>query len=260
MTRRILLWLFVLTALLALACVKRSQTGETHVGRGEPFRTGQMAFDEFFEDVNTLQRDTKSIKPDEAKALGRIGTVLGLSQPSVQTVFVGVKERVRTFAEAKKGKAFFVLEGIDDHGRPLPGKQITVTASGPRGRAAAKDAQDFAAALDEAAKGVGQLADKTYPMAEKARHRISEADRLRAQIDSEFSSNNKRQEVEREIDAAKKVLADIAQTCDQASAATSGFLVDSRQLFASVAVSKKGKAKKTGGKRSKAPADADFNP
>jgi hypothetical protein len=264
MKTKILLALCLAFALASAACVKRAQVGETHVGRGELFRTGQVAFDEFFEDVNVLQRDTKTIKGDQSKALASIGKLMSLSDPSAKTVFVAVKERARKLAESKKGKAFLVLDGIDDHGRTQPGKQVTVIASAGRGQAAPKDAQELAAALDEAAKGEGQIAEKTFPMAEKAKRRTNEADRLRAQVDAEFSSKSKREEVERELDSAKRVLAEIAVKSDEAATSAAGFLHDMQQTFAALAESKgkakgKGGAKAGGGKAGK-PAGADFNP
>jgi hypothetical protein len=264
MKTKILLALCVAFALTSVACVKRAEVGETHVGRGELFRTGQVAFDEFFEDVNALQKDAKTIKGEQTRALANVGKLMNLSDPSVQTVFVAAKERARKLAEAKKGKAFLVLDGIDDHGRVQPGKQVTVTATGARGQTAPKDAQELAAALDEAAKGEGQIAEKTFPMAEKAKRRTGEADRLRAQVDAEFSSKGKREEVERELDSAKKALAEIAVKCDEASTSAAGFLHDTQQTFASLAESKgKGKGKggaKAGGAKGGAKAAGDFNP
>jgi hypothetical protein len=272
MTRKILLPFCLLFSLLMVACVKKAQVGETHVARGEMYRTGQVAFDEFFEDVNVLQKETKTIKEEETKALGNVAKVLGLNEPSAQTVFVAVKERARKLAESKKGKAFMALEGIDDHGRPQPGKQVTVTATGPYGQTAPKEVKELAAALDQAAKAEGQLAERTFPMADKAKRRSTEAARLRAQVDAEFTSKAKREEVEREIDAAAKVLVDVAQKCEAASASASGFLRDTQQAFASAAETK-GKGKGKGGAKAGVPAKkpaaetkapggpgADFNP
>jgi hypothetical protein len=215
--------------------------------------------------VNVLQRDAKTIKIEENNALAKTAKFFSLSDPSAQTVFVAVKERARKLAEAKKGKGFFALEGIDDHGRVQPGKQITVTASGWRGLTTPKEAQELAAALDEAAKGEGQIAEKTFPMAEKAKRRMTEADKLRAQVDAEFSAQGKRQEVERELDSATKALADISQKCDEASTSSSGFLRDTQQTFVSFAESAKGKGKgkggaKAGGQAKKAAPGAEFNP
>ena len=263
-----ILWLFVFAfAVVTAACVKQQQVAETHVSRGELFRTGNVAFDEFFEDVNALQKDTKTIKEEEGKAVAGVGKLLNLSSPTAASVFVAAKEKARQLAESKKNKAFLKLEGIDDQGRPQPGKQITVTAFALKGLPVNKDAQDLAAALDGASKAEGQLSERVFPLADKAKRRTSEADKLRALVETEFSSSNKRAEVERELDDAKKALADIAKLTEEASASASGFLRDSRQAFALLAEAKtKGKGKagaKAGEKAAKPPSGSgggDFNP
>jgi hypothetical protein len=250
MQKKTLLPLLLALALLSSACVKKAQVGGTHVGRGELFRTGTVAFDEFFEDVNALQKETKAINEEQTKALARIGTLLSLSDPKAGTVFVAVKEKARAFAEAKKTKVFFKVEGVDDQGRPQPGKQVTVTAAGGRGQPVPKDAQDLVAALDEASKAEGQIAERFLPLTDKAKRRTSEAEKLRAQVDAEFSSAAKREEVERELDEAKKVLVDVAQRCDEASVSATGFLRDTQQTFAAMSETKgkvKGKAAAKGG-------------
>jgi len=227
-TMRVPLWIAL--CLLFAACVKRADVGDSHVGRGELYKTGNASYDEFFEDVHGLQADAKTIEEEQKKALGPVAQALGVSEPAPDRLIDLIRERASKLAESKKGKVALTLEGIDEQGRAQPGKAIVVAAA--QGQTLPKEAQDFVAALDASAKAEGRMVDRVAPLAEKAKKRSAIADSLLKSTEQEFVSREKRAEVKRELEVSKDLLAGIAQRSEQAADSAAKFLRETQQSLA----------------------------
>ena len=180
--------------------------GETHVGKEELYKTGNFDFDEFFEDVYGLQGSAKAIVGDEKAARAPLGQALGVGETSIDRMLEVLRDKAEEYAQSKN-RVHFAIEGTDDQGKPLAGKQIEVTPSAAKGRAVPKDAADFAAALEQMAQKEGQVWEKYAPLPDRSKRLAEKSDALRSSIDKELASlsKDKRSEVERELKAAKGV-------------------------------------------------------
>jgi hypothetical protein len=206
--------------------------GETHVGKEELYKTGNFDFDEFFEDVYGLQGSAKAIVGDEKAARAPLGQALGVGETSIDRMLEVLRDKADEYAQGKN-RVHFAVEGTDDQGKPLAGKQIEVTPSAAKGRPVPKDAADLAAALQQMAQKEGQVWEKYGPLPDRSKRLAEKADALRATIDKELASlsKDKRAEVERELKAAKLVSEQIGELSDKVVANAVKFIKKSNELL-----------------------------
>jgi hypothetical protein len=163
-----------------------------------------------------------------------------------------LKDKADEFAQSKN-RVHFAIEGLDDQGKPRAGTQISVTPSAAKGRTVPKEGTEFATALEQTARGEAQVWDKYGPVPDKGRRLTERAETLRGSIDTEFASKAKREEVRRELEAAKTVIGQIVERTDKVVTSSTTFLKQGNELLAAAATAEikppakgaKGKSGKT---------------
>jgi len=217
-------------------CGGSVNVGETHVGKEELFKTGNFTYDEYFEDVNGLQGSSKKAVEDEKAARVALGLALGTGETSMDRILELLKDKAEELAQSKN-RVHFALEGLDDQAKPGAGKQITVTTTAAKGRAVPKEAADLAAAMEQTAKAEGQVWEKYGPMPEKAKHLTERGDTLQGTVGTEFesASKDKREEVYRELKAAKTIVAEIGDRCEKVVSNPTKFFKQGNDLLIAAA-------------------------
>jgi len=202
-----------------------SKVSETHVGREETYRTGNFDYDEFFEDVTALQASAKNASEDEKTARAPLSRELGITEGSLDRVLEDLKTKADELAQSKN-RIHLVVDNVDDKGLPLPGKTVAVTPTAAKGKFVTKDAAEFANALQQTAKMEGQVWEKYGPLPDKGRRLSEKADALRGSVPADFASapKAKRDEVLRELEAAKLICNEIAQRCGEVVGTATKFL------------------------------------
>jgi hypothetical protein len=236
---KVVVWLALAGAPLLSAlsgCGGAVNVGETHVGKEELFKTGNFNYDEFFEDVYGLQGSAKKAVDDEKAARVPLGQALGVGETSMDRLLEVLKGKADELAQSKN-RVHFAIDGLDDQAKPAAGKQITVTSTAAKGRTVPKDATDLGSAIEQTAKSEGQVWEKYGPMPEKARHLGERADTLQTSVSTEFESAKKdqREEVYRELKAAKTVAAEIAERCDKVAGNATKFFKQGSDLLTAAA-------------------------
>jgi hypothetical protein len=209
---------------------------ETHVGKEELFKTGSFDYDEFFEDVYGLQGSGKAIANDEKSARAPLSQALGVGETSIDRLLEVLRDKAGEFAQSKN-RVHFAIEGGDDQGRPLAGKSIEVTPSAAKGRAVPKEATDFASALAQTADKEGQVWEKYAPLAERGKRLEEKADALVGSLEKEFASSTseKREEIRRELKAAKLVSSQIGELAEKVVNNSLKFVKQSGELLTAAA-------------------------
>src|SRR5262249_45925908 len=139
-----------------------------------------------------------------------------------------------------------------DQGKPAAGKPIEIKPTS-KGKAVPKDAGDFASALEQTAKAEAELWEKYGPMADKSHRMGDKVMALNETVDRDFASKEKKQEVRRELGAARVVLKDIGDHADQIVASALKFLRDTNEGLTAAANAEPKKNKKAKPARSGAP-------
>ena len=213
-----------------------ANVGETHVGKQELYRTGNFDYDEFFEDVHGLQDSAKAIVADEKAARVPLGQVLGIGETSIDRMLEVLRDKAEEFAQSKN-RVHFAIEGVDDQGKPLAGQQVTVTPSAAKGKQVPKDAGEFAAGLEQMAQKEGQVWEKYAPLPVRSKRLVEKADALKGSLEKEFEKTpkEKRDEIGRELSAAKQVSADIGELSEKVVANSLKFIKQSGELLTAAA-------------------------
>jgi hypothetical protein len=226
------------TALLgAPGCGGQSvNMAETHVGKEELFKTGNFDYDEFFEDVYGLQGSAKAIVGDEKAARAPLGQALGVGETSIDRMLEVLRDKADEFAQSKN-RVHFAIDGIDDQGKPLAGKTIEVTPSAAKGRAVPKEATDFASALAQMAQKEGQVWEKYAPLPDRSKRLIEKSDALLGGVEKEFATlaREKKEEIQRELKAAKTVTEQIGELSEKVVANSVKFIKQSGELLTAAA-------------------------
>ncbi|HEX9297119.1 MAG TPA: hypothetical protein VF881_14850 [Polyangiaceae bacterium] len=209
---------------------------DTHVGRGEPYHTGNFNYDEFFEDVYGLQGSAKNVAEEEKAARAPLGQALGTGETSMDRMLDVLKEKADELAQ-NKNRVHIAFDGVDGEGKPLAGKQITVSATAAKGRAVPKEATELAQGLEQTAQKEGQIWEKYGPVPEKGKKLADKADSLIGSLETEFATSRKekREEIEHELKAAKQVSEDIGERCEKVVATATKFLKQSGEVVTAAA-------------------------
>ena len=225
------------TALGAPGCGGASvNMAETHVGKEELFKTGNFDYDEFFEDVYGLQGSSKAIVGDEKAARASLGQALGVGETSIDRMLEVLRDKAEELAQSKN-RVHFAIDGIDDQGKPLAGKTIEVTPSAAKGRAVPKEATDLASALEQMAQKEGQVWEKYAPIPDRSKRLVEKADALLGSVEKEFASltREKKEEIQRELKAAKAVSEQIGELSEKVVANSVKFIKQSGELLTAAA-------------------------
>jgi hypothetical protein len=229
--------LSVAAALGAAGCGGPSvNMADTHVGKEELFKTGNFDYDEFFEDVYGLQGSSKAIVADEKAARAPLGQALSIGETSLDRLLEVLRDKADDLAQSKN-RVHFAIEGVDDQGKPLAGKQVEVTASAAKGHAVPKEASDLASALEQTAQKEGQVWEKYAPLPDRSKRLAEKATALLGSLEKDFATltTEKRAEIERELRAAKAVSEQIGDLSEKVVANSVKFIKQSGDLLTAAA-------------------------
>ncbi len=229
--------LSVAAALGAAGCGgPRVNMADTHVGKEELFKTGNFDYDEFFEDVHGLQGSAKAIVADEKSARAPLGQALNIGETSLDRMLEVLRDKADDLAQSKN-RVHFAIEGVDDQGKPLAGKQVEVTSSAAKGHAVPKEAIDLASALEQTAQKEGQVWEKYAPLPDRSKRLVEKAGALLGSLEKEFATltSEKRAEIERELKAARAVSEQIGDLSEKVVANTVKFIKQSGDLLTAAA-------------------------
>jgi outer membrane murein-binding lipoprotein Lpp len=216
---------FFIAAALAAGCSSSGKVGDTNVGRRELYRVDNTKYDEFFEDVFDLQKQSALAREKEAKAREPLASALEAGQPSGDALAGLAAERAKKMALGRP-KILLALEGVETNGSLVLGKAIAITPAAAKRKPWPKDARDFTAALEETLRAEGNVVDKYGPLAGKARRRLEIIDKLREAIADTFPSAKAetRDRLKRELAASRPALTAAAAECERVSALATNFL------------------------------------
>jgi hypothetical protein len=220
-----------LLALSAAACGGSVKVVETHVGREQAFHTGNVDYDDFFEDVVTLQTTSKKAAVEEKSARAPLGQALGVGETSLEKLLEAFRSKAEELAKSKTRVHLFFF-GVDKQGRPIAGKRITVVAISGSNQDVPKDAALIVAAMEQSAQAEGRVWDEYSILPDKARRLEAKVPGLRASVGTEFAqiSKDKRNQIEQELNAAQQVSGQLAQDCDKVVGAALKFLKDGSEI------------------------------
>ena len=198
-------------------CGGSVNVGETHVGKEELFKTGNFTYDEFFEDVNGLQGSSKKAVDDEKAARVALGLALGVGEdvdgshsraPEGQSRGACPEQEPRALRVRRARRPSQAGGGQTDHGHDER-RQGACGSQGSR--------RSWLRRIEQTAKAEGQVWEKYGPMPDKAKHLTERGDTLQGNVATEFesASKDKREEVYRELKAAKTIVAEIGDRCDK---------------------------------------------
>src|SRR5579859_6296231 len=235
----------------------RVNTADTHVGKEELYKTGNFDYDEFFEDVYGLQGSSKAMATDEKAARAPLGQALAVGETSIDRMLEVLRDKADEFAQSKN-RVHFAVEGIDDQGKPLAGKQTSVTPSATKGHAVPKDAVELASALEQTAQKEGQVWEKYAPLAERGKRLVEKAGTLLSSFEKDFATlaPDKRSEIERELRAAKTVSEQIGDLAEKVVANSVKFIKQSSDLMTAAANAEIKPPEKSAKGKGKAPTPA----
>jgi hypothetical protein len=226
-------WLLAAGLLGGTGCGRSAGPPVASVAQEQLFRTGNFNYDEFFEDVNTLQLAVHESAADEKATRAPLGRVLGIGDDAPRAMLL---ERLGLLLEGQaqsKAHVQFIMEGVDPRGAPLAGKSITVTAGAAKGHSVPKEIATLARATERAAGAAGLVWEKYGFLAEKGRRLSAKAVVLSSEASAAFASEPepKRVRVDAELKAAKVVTLEIAGRCDEVVKSAGAFVKQTREII-----------------------------
>lgn len=209
--------LSVATAVGALGCVGCVGRAATKIEAGESPSTGEAAYDDFFKTVLDVREQAKRAADEETAARDELGRAVGSESGSSAEGMVG-----KTANSAKKLHDF----GVRLHLQLLPTARLVVARSGDTPEAGETEAllRGVESAANKSmalARRLAELGTLTATL-EKQRTELREA--TATKLDSLPSS--KREEIEKELDGSKAVLAEASDASARVAGSASRFLLD----------------------------------
>lgn len=179
-------------ALLVASCKPReprttaAAPSPWHVSRGERFKTGKVAYDEYFSSVFELQSELANVPDDRKAARSTLLQTLGLP-PTASP------ERL--------------IEALDQRSRGLrqAGGRIVVNNTTAQVEKGSADDKSLAQGLSSCLLGEVQIMTRMQKMPERVESLLQIAEALAGSIDSDFGASE-RGEVEGELEASRSAL------------------------------------------------------
>lgn len=228
--------LVFMLALAAASCGGSVKVADTKVAHDEAVRTGNVDYDDYFEDVATLRGMAKKAPEDEKNARAPIVKALGLTDSSVDKVLEAFRSKAEELASSKSRIHFFFV-GLDDQGKPVTGKRIQVVSISGVKQPVPKDTKDLTSAMEQSALNESQIMDTYAIVPEKGRRLEAKAATLRQSVPTDFPqlSKDKRNQIEQELAAAQQISGQIATDCEKVVADAQRFLKDGAQIAVAAA-------------------------
>ncbi|AKT43428.1 hypothetical protein [Chondromyces crocatus] len=202
---------------LALGAVTGCSTpSRTRIEQGSQVTTGSAPYDAFFQEVLATHEETREAETLASGARAGLSRSLGLQEAASREVVLDA-------ARARAAK--LREEGVLLHLQLTPEVKV-VRAGGKKGLD--DDGKEILDALEASAKGGLSVSKQLDQLAS----RVTELERKRAELDQELSMafasapSSQRREVQRELDAAGKVLAEAKEGTDLQAALVSKFVLD----------------------------------
>jgi hypothetical protein len=206
--------------LAALGLVAACSPPPSHVAQGEPFSTGNAAFDDFFSAVREVRTQALSARDDAEGAHAGLVTALGLDAKSKTSAALD-----EAGARAKKLQEKGVLLHLEIAPEP---KFVTVRGKAEVGPESESLLKAMEGAVRSSLETRKRLASVAAHAAELEKRRADLRDQAQAAFKEE--KQPKRDEIIAELDASKAVLTDAGEGASRAAGAASRFVVELVQV------------------------------
>jgi len=254
--RRLAALVNVILALAAVSCGGAGKGGgDTHVAREEAFHTGNVDYDDFFEDVNALRTNGKKAVADEKSARAPLAQALGVGTDAPLDKLLDAFRAKSEELARSKGRIHIFFFGIDKQGHPIPGKKITVVAISGANLEVTKETSQFTAATEQTTQKEAQVLDEFGILPDKGRRLEGKVAGMRSSVDTEFPhlSKDKRRQIDDELKAAGQLSGQIAEECGKVVSDSGRFLKEAPDIVVAAATIDVKPAKGSKGKGTKPP-------
>jgi hypothetical protein len=204
---------FAATSLLSSCALFQTRT---HVEQGELYATGDPSYDEFFAAVHSFHEDANQAKGATEKGRAPIARALRISETSDAEAEIDA---------AKNGAKKLRDKSVLLHLQLTPETKLISTRGGGSVDA---DSDALMKAIEESARTLLELSQRLGTSSDKASELGKKRESLleRARTELHALPPVKREEIARELDASKRVLADDAETIALYAGASSKFVLD----------------------------------
>lgn len=208
---RLLLLLGIVSSGAVPSCVRPVTVGQTQVGQGKLYQSGNIAYDRFFQDTHALQVQAIGAAEQEAAARAPLEKALRADASTPE------KLSELTLARAKKASQdgpplYVTVTGLDAKDKKVAvALSVSDPASVPEGHRA------FVQALGESAKAEAEVVDKYDAVPATAAKLSARASELSTSVEHDFTTGSRRREVSQELGAAKLILDATAERAREVS-------------------------------------------
>ena len=202
---------------LSLAAPACGPVPLTQVELGQPLSTGRPAYDALFKDVHAAHEETEKAEPRVAAARAGLRSALGLGEGASA-------EETLTAARAKAAK--LKEGGVLLHLQITPEVKV-VSAVGKKDGFGAED-EGVLKALEASVKGSLGVSKELSALVDRAAELEKKRATLEQEVPSAFAAETgaRRRELQRELEAAKRLLAEAREVGAQQAALSSKFVLD----------------------------------
>ena len=228
-------FLAVSAAVAVVSCATRPVTlGQTHIGQGKLYQSGNVTYDRFFQDTHAVQLEAMRADEDDAAARAPLEKALDARGATLEKLYELAVARARKGEDAPP-IVYVTVSGLEPHkesgkepskdvkepvenGEPSPKEGAKASPSEPKDGARKvtvsvipldnlpADQKAFVKGLTETARSEAEILDRFGPIMAKAGQLSAQSDELADGVDREFSARKLRRDVNQELGAAKLIL------------------------------------------------------
>lgn len=214
------------------ACSTAMPLSQTSVYKGEAYASGNADYDDFFEAVASIKRDSADLEAAEKEAKDArkaLADALGIEKVDTQKIAAKVRSRAKKLA-ADGVLLRLDLEGIDEDGK----RSKKVSAKLDTGGAHVEgDARELVDELDKAVGAQSAFLSRYGKLPAQAKKLAEQQAELTPRVATDFTGVKDRARVAAELLAAKTVLDEARERTEKAITVATALLVDVRAALAS---------------------------
>jgi hypothetical protein len=199
--------------LLAAGCAEQTP----HILLGQPYATGNQAYDDFFKAVIALHAEAQRAEADERATHDALISALGLDpKTSTQMTVSEARQRAKKLRDG----------GLLLHLEITPETKV-VTKKETRDASLTSTTKDLLKAVEDSTRSALALTTRVSGIAARAAELEKTRADLRAQAPAKFSAEEaKRDEITQELDAAAKVLTETSELSNRYAGLSAKFVID----------------------------------
>lgn len=208
-------------------CMPSIGFAQTSVAKGEAYQSGNGEYDDFFESVAALQRETDSLEAaekDAREARKSLAETLGLEKVDTEKMAAKVKAKAKKLAS--QGVVLKLsIDGIDDDGKPIRNKKIGATLD-TGGAYVSGKAEELVDSLGKAVEAQSGFLAKYAKFPMQAKKLLEQQAELAPRAVSDFGTMKDRVRVQSELSASKTILEGIADQTERSTTVALALLRD----------------------------------